>query len=756
MADEELVFLPAVTLPLTGTELMYFVQGGNSRQGQSGIFWFRSDVDNDTTLAADSPIRVPTQHATKTYIDTLTPFYLARANHTGVQAIATVTGLQASLDSKAPLASPIFTGNPQAPTPAPGDNDTSVANTSFVNTAVASGIAANDAMVFKGVINASTNPNYPAADTGWTYRISVAGKIGGAAGPNVEVGDLIVALVDGSPAGTQAAVGANWTIVQTNLDGAVIGPTLAGDSQFAAFDGVSGKLIKAFTTAQATAALNAFVGDSGAGGTKGLVPAPAAGDAAANKYLRANGTWSAEVGDVAGPGAAVTSGNPVIWNGVSGKAVTQITYTGFTANLINFIGDSGAGGVKGVVPAPAPGDGAAGRFLRADGTWDIPSGAGIAMSTTTQVLTGTDTVTAVTPDALAALWEKGANVASAATVTLGEGGAFHITGAVTITDIDWTVAKDGRVAILYFDGAPLITHSANLVLQNAQNIQARAGDIGIFQQDVGDKVVCIDFIRAIPGLVDNTTGANRALLGDTVLAFGSTTASSNYVLGRPIDTGSLQINGGDSTGGGDIRLFGGNHPSQASDIEFQGSGGLVYQWDNSAVAHKFIGLVDLSTTGSGQVKFPSTQNPSADANTFDDYAEGTWSPIYVSSSGAYGAITYNASRGGSYTKIGDRVLYDFVISTDVVNLGTASGQLCVRGMPYTVGRTSSMVVGFVSAWAVNAPWMGVTSAGTSGVVLYHKTAITANSAATQSATDPQLGSVSAANNLHGSGHFRVA
>ena len=35
-----------------------------------------------------------------------------------------------------------------------------------------------------------------------------------------------------------------------------------------------------------------FSGDSGSGGSKGLVPAPAAGDAAENKFLNANGTWS--------------------------------------------------------------------------------------------------------------------------------------------------------------------------------------------------------------------------------------------------------------------------------------------------------------------------------------------------------------------------------------------------------------------------------------------------------------------------------
>lgn len=47
------------------------------------------------------------------------------------------------------------------------------------------------------------------------------------------------------------------------------------------------------TQAQATALINAMVGDSGAGGTKGLAPAPGAGDAAALKYLKADGTWAA-------------------------------------------------------------------------------------------------------------------------------------------------------------------------------------------------------------------------------------------------------------------------------------------------------------------------------------------------------------------------------------------------------------------------------------------------------------------------------
>ena len=37
---------------------------------------------------------------------------------------------------------------------------------------------------------------------------------------------------------------------------------------------------------------SAFTGDSGSGGAAGFVPAPVSGDAAANKYLKANGTWA--------------------------------------------------------------------------------------------------------------------------------------------------------------------------------------------------------------------------------------------------------------------------------------------------------------------------------------------------------------------------------------------------------------------------------------------------------------------------------
>lgn len=62
---------------------------------------------------------------------------LNRANHTGTQAISTVTGLQTALDGKAPIASPAFTGNPVAPTPLTADNTMSIATTAFVKSNLA-------------------------------------------------------------------------------------------------------------------------------------------------------------------------------------------------------------------------------------------------------------------------------------------------------------------------------------------------------------------------------------------------------------------------------------------------------------------------------------------------------------------------------------------------------------------------------------------------------------------------------------------
>lgn len=125
-----------------------------------------------------------------------------------------------------------------------GTSNTLYPSQNAVKTYVDNLIGANDAMVYKGVINASTNPNYPAADAGHTYKISVAGKIGGASGINVEVGDMLICLTDSTASGNQATVGSNWNIIQVNIDGAVIGPASSTSGNFTTFNGTSGKVVQ--------------------------------------------------------------------------------------------------------------------------------------------------------------------------------------------------------------------------------------------------------------------------------------------------------------------------------------------------------------------------------------------------------------------------------------------------------------------------------------------------------------------------------
>jgi hypothetical protein len=101
-----------------------------------------------------------------------------------------------------------------------------------------------NALVYKGTIDCSTNPDYPAGDAGWMYIASVAGKIGGASGTDVEVGDMIICNTDGTVSGNQATVGQYWNVIQKNIVGAVTGPASSVSNNVVFFDGTTGKIIK--------------------------------------------------------------------------------------------------------------------------------------------------------------------------------------------------------------------------------------------------------------------------------------------------------------------------------------------------------------------------------------------------------------------------------------------------------------------------------------------------------------------------------
>lgn len=84
------------------------------------------------------------------------------------------------------------------------------------------------------------------------------------------------------------------------------------------------------------------------------------------------------------------------------------------------------------------------------------------------------------------------------------------------------------------------------------------------------------------------------------------------------------------------------------------------------------------------ITFPAAAVASADANTLDDYEEGTFSPTVEGSSTA-GTVTY-ATRNGKYTKTGNVVYFSLQLAWSA---GTGTGNLIFTGLPFTPATGST-------------------------------------------------------------------
>jgi hypothetical protein len=99
-----------------------------------------------------------------------------------------------------------------------------------------------------------------------------------------------------------------------------------------------------------------------------------------------------------------------------------------------------------------------------------------------------------------------------------------------------------------------------------------------------------------------------------------------------------------------------------------------------------VGNTAPTTSGAG-ITFPATQSASSNANTLDDYEEGTFTPTL--SSGFSVAPTSYSQQTGTYVKIG-RVVY-FLISINPNGATANATTYSLGGLPFTVGA-----VGFAS------------------------------------------------------------
>jgi hypothetical protein len=138
------------------------------------------------------------------------------------------------------------------------------------------------------------------------------------------------------------------------------------------------------------------------------------------------------------------------------------------------------------------------------------------------------------------------------------------------------------------------------------------------------------------------------------------------------------------TSGGGLAMAG----DTSGQLELKTNNGTTAVTINTAQGAQFLNTIGVgnatpSTSGAG-ITFPATQSASSDANTLDDYEEGTWTPTVVSGGGSITSYTST----GTYTKIGNIVTVAYIFQ--ITNAGTASGTATITNLPFQVAFNSSL------------------------------------------------------------------
>jgi len=185
-------------------------------------------------------------------------------------------------------------------------------------------------------------------------------------------------------------------------------------------------------------------------------------------------------------------------------------------------------------------------------------------------------------------------------------------------------------------------------------------------------------------LIGNSTG--------NTLTKATLTAGSNITITN--GTGAITIAAASSAPGGSTTQVQYNNAGA-----FGGISGVTT--DGTRITHATtlsVGAATPSTSGAG-ITFPATQSASTDANTLDDYEEGTWTPTVIGSTTA-GTGTYS-SQLGRYTKVGRLVSLEVYL---IWSAHTGTGNLQFSNLPFTVNSSvnSGVSIGYFETIGLTA------------------------------------------------------
>jgi hypothetical protein len=200
------------------------------------------------------------------------------------------------------------------------------------------------------------------------------------------------------------------------------------------------------------------------------------------------------------------------------------------------------------------------------------------------------------------------------------------------------------------------------------------------------------------GVLALQTAGTTAVTVDASQRVGIGTASPDATL-RIDSTNGARVRFGFTTGGLDYGIY-------QSD---QGGVDANYFSNNVGIGVTAPAcILDISGASGGQIKFPATQNASTDANTLDDYEEGTFTPSLTASSGSLG---YGGNQYGKYTRIGNTVICNFWIQW-TTNSSLSGAQTLMSGLPFnsaggsqrpspSVRTAGFTVTGVIGGWVPN-------------------------------------------------------